>query len=112
MVVILFIMLRSGGFHLQSFEVVMDRVEIIKLAYRYGWRIEAAKDKTLLIFNRIKDNEHQQINVWWTRMTIATSLKHPKRGKTQLYGRNIDAALLEKIFNNPRVHTGKRYYTK
>lgn len=102
-----------GGYIDLSFDKdIMDRVDIIKLAYKYGWKIEKAKDKSLLIFNRIVNGQHQQLNIWFTRMTIATSLNHPKRGKTQLFGKNIGAALLEKIMNNPRHHTGKRYYEK
>lgn len=90
----------------------MDTKEIRKLAKRKGWVEEKAKDKTLLIFNRVQDGIYQQVNVWFTRMTVGTSLKHPKKGKTQLFRKNVDESLLCKIFDNPRVHTGNGYYTK
>lgn len=90
----------------------MDVKEIRKLAKSMGWIEEETKDKTLLIFNRLQENIHQQINIWFTRMTVGTCLKHPKKGKTQLFRKNVDDKLLRKIFENPRVHTGNGYYTK
>lgn len=53
-----------------------------------------------------------RINIYMTKGTVATALKHPVRGKTQLYRRNITYEQLEKLFINPRQHTGKGYYTK
>ena len=53
-----------------------------------------------------------QINVFYTTMTVGTSLKHPKRGKTQIWRKRVDYALLNKLFINPRQHTNKGYTTK
>ena len=51
-----------------------------------------------------------RINVWITTGTVSTSLVHPKAGKTQLFRKNtMDYELLERIFENPRVHTDKGY---
>jgi hypothetical protein len=52
-----------------------------------------------------------RINVYYTTGTIATCLNHPKRGKTQLFRRNVTTLdALQQIFENPRVHTGDGYY--
>lgn len=45
-------------------------------------------------------------------MTVATCINHPKQGKTQLFRKNVSFDELDKIFKNPRVHTGKGYQTK
>jgi hypothetical protein len=52
-----------------------------------------------------------RINVYYTTGTVGTCLNHPKRGKTQLFRRNITTlGALREIFENPRVHTGDGYY--
>ncbi|MEZ5017372.1 MAG: hypothetical protein R2800_09995 [Flavipsychrobacter sp.] len=53
-----------------------------------------------------------RVNIYLTTMTVSTSLKHPKKGKTQLFRKNVSTKQLEQIFNNPRQHTGKGYYKK
>jgi hypothetical protein len=53
-----------------------------------------------------------RINVYLTKMTVATCLNHPKRGPTQLFRKNVDRKMLKEIFEYPRKHTGKGYYTK
>ncbi len=51
------------------------------------------------------------INVYATKMTVTTEINHPKKGKTQLHRKTCTMLLLETIFSNPRIHTGKGYYT-
>jgi len=51
-----------------------------------------------------------RINIYFTTGTVATCLDHPKRGKSQLFRRNMTYADLEDIFENPRVHTDGGYY--
>jgi hypothetical protein len=51
-----------------------------------------------------------RINVYHTTMSVGTCLKHPKKGKTQLFRKNVSMKQLEVLFKNPRVHTGKGYY--
>jgi hypothetical protein len=53
-----------------------------------------------------------RINVYLTTMTVGTCLIHPKKKATQLFRKNVDLKTLDKIFANPRVHTGKGYYKK
>jgi hypothetical protein len=53
-----------------------------------------------------------RFNVYLTTMTVTTSLDHPKKGKGQLFRRNVSLDVLRSIFKNPRTHTGKGYYQK
>lgn len=82
--------------------------------------IEAlAKDKG---FHRIDFQENigmlsysdgsTRINIYLTRMTVATCLTHPTKGATQLFRKNVDYQMLTEIFEYPRKHTGKGYYKK
>lgn len=66
----------------------------------------------MLSFERRVDGHRQRVNVWWTTWTVSTALWHPKKGKTQLYRREVDLPLLRRIFENPRVHTEVGYYTR
>lgn len=52
-----------------------------------------------------------RINIYLTRMTVATCLTHPKKGPTQLFRKNVNISMLKEIFAYPRKHTGKGYYT-
>lgn len=53
-----------------------------------------------------------RINIYLTKMTVATCLNHPKQGPTQLFRRNVNIKELHEIFRYPRKHTGKGYHTK
>lgn len=57
-------------------------------------------------------NGDARINVYLTKMTVATCLNHPKKGPTQLFRRNVTLAMLDEIFEYLRKHTGKGYYKK
>ena len=49
------------------------------------------------------------VDCWPTTKTIASFLKHPRQKKTQLFRQECDDDLTRRIFENPRVHTGKGY---
>lgn len=53
-----------------------------------------------------------RINIYLTKMTVATCLNHPKKGPTQLFRRNVGISMLDEIFEYPRKHTGKGYYKR
>lgn len=90
--------------------VPMTNDEIIKIAESHKWSFLTFQ-KNIGMLSFVKD--HMRINVYITKMTIATAINHPKHGKTQLYRRNVwRTEELNKIFSNPRTHTGKGYYTK
>lgn len=53
-----------------------------------------------------------RINIYLTKMTVATCLQHPKKGATQLFRKHVNYETLKEIFVYPRKHTGKGYYKK
>jgi hypothetical protein len=53
-----------------------------------------------------------RINVYLTKMTVATCLNHPNQGPTQLFRKNVSLDMLDEIFEYPRTHTGKGYKQK
>ena len=79
------------------------------------WRtVQHNRTSRVIAFVRYNSkNEHtERINVYYTTRTIGTCIDHPKRKKTQLFRRNQSISSMEKIFENPRVHTGEGYYYK
>ena len=89
--------------------MIRDREKIEKLARLGGFCLEDAQDNIgLLIFR----NGGVQVNVYTTRMTVGTSLAHPTKGKTQLWRKCVTFQELERIFKNPRAHTGLGYYER
>lgn len=83
------------------------------LARLYGWAKLRSKDPYMESFMKDTDRGPMRINVWRSERsilyTIGTYLNHPKQGKTQLFRRNVNLLQLEKLFKNPRQHTGKGY---
>ena len=53
-----------------------------------------------------------KIHVYLTTGTIATCLDHPRRGKSQLFRKNLSLREIKEVFENPRAHTGKGYWKK
>lgn len=53
-----------------------------------------------------------RINVYLTKMTVATCINHPKKGATQLFRRDVTLSQLNEIFDYPRIHTGRGYYKR
>lgn len=49
-------------------------------------------------------NGPSRINVYYSRMTVATVVDHPKWGRTTMYRKHVDFKSLEEIFSNPRAH--------
>lgn len=79
------------------------------LATANGYTLEEEQENIgLLIFT----NGGVQVNVYTTRMTVGTVIHHPKQGATQLFRRRVSWPELDKIFKNPRVHTGHGYHRK
>jgi len=92
---------------------MMVKEQILELALGSEWQeIANVKDPTLISFRKNINGAKARINVWWTTMTVGTSLKHPIKGKTQLFRRNVSDKLMIMIFQNPRVHTDRGYQRK
>lgn len=92
-------------------EELSTRAEIRRAAKKYGWTEIESRDSSMVSFERRVDGHRQRINIWFTTGTVATALWHPKKGKTQLYRKDVSRSLLKRIFENPRVHTAMGYYT-
>ena len=45
-------------------------------------------------------------------LTIGTYMNHPKKGKTQMFRRQVGRKTLIKLLKNPRQHTGRGYQKK
>ena len=61
----------------------------------------------------VKETMTCRLNIYYSTMTVGTCLNHPKKGKTQLFRKNVwNVDLLENLFFNPRFHTRKGYYKK
>ena len=63
----------------------------------------------MISFVKVINGDQARINIYLTKMTVGTCINHPRKGKTQLFRKRVDAKLMERIFINPRVHTAKGY---
>jgi len=90
-----------------------DISQVKDLAIECGWQfLTYQQDVFMLSFTKLHDTKGKmRINIYCSRKTVATSLTHPKQGKTQLYRKDCSMNDLRKIFSNPRVHTKKGYKT-
>lgn len=82
-------------------------------AKKHGWEFhDYQRNIEMLSFIKNIGGHQARINVYATKMTVATCINHPKKGKTQLFRKKVDYKLMDKIFENPRIHTQKGYRTK
>lgn len=84
--------------------------EVRKIAAKFAWHEIAHQADIYMVSFTCAPGV--RINVYYSKMTVATCVNHPKKGKTQLFRKHVTFAMLEKIFKNPRLHTGVGYYTK
>lgn len=79
------------------------RIRIIRhLAQKHGW-VEVDHQESIGMLSFAKDN--MKTNVYYTKMTVATTLTHPKLGRNQMFRRNVKMGFLSRIFKYPRIHT-------
>jgi hypothetical protein len=112
----------------------LSKIKVKNIARKYGWNfvcyqgnigmisfcksfLGIQKKEKRISLDVILGYSHERktdcrINIYLTKGTVATALNHPKKGKTQLYRKNITYKQLEELFINPRQHTGKGYYQK
>lgn len=102
---------------LNSREFETRRQDVIDRATNAGWRLEQEQRVSgLLIFTKNFDGNvaiggDVQMNVYVTTMNVATSMNHPRRGRTQLFRHEVSMRLLSELLKNPRLHTqGRGYY--
>ena len=77
-------------------------------ATEFGWVFTGSSDNAVEFFER----DGVKLDWYFTTGTIKTSLDHPKRGKTQLFGARVTPSTYVEILLNPRAHTNKRYRNK
>ena len=90
-----------------KYKISVEEIKRISEKYKYNL-IDYQENIGLISFGM----EGVRINIYLTKMTVSTCINHPKKGKTQLFRRNVSKETLEKIFRTPRIHTGKGYYKK
>lgn len=90
--------------------IIIDRAKMVgRLAKLYLWEYIGCDEKTYMVsFTK----NGCRLNVYLSKMTVATALNHPFKGKTQLFRKQLSMTELEKVFANPRVHTDKGYIRK
>lgn len=89
---------------------MVDIQKITNLAEKYNWTFLIHQEKNLMLsYTKLIDGFLSRINVYYHKrypfFTVATVVKHPLKGKNQLYRRDVSLKFLERIFENPRVHT-------
>lgn len=77
-----------------------------------GWRLVQVDTRTYMLGFKLTDRRLPRINVYLTKSTFVTQLEHPKQGKSQLFRRNVRQEDYDRIFTNPRTHTGKGYHRR
>jgi len=83
--------------------------EMADMGRKYGWRvIDWQGNLGMLSMWR----DEVRLNIYTSTMTVGTCLNHPKKGKTQLFRKNVTQAELTAIYKKPRVHTNKGYTRK
>lgn len=91
----------------------MKNKTLVNLAEQYDWKLhDIQKNIGMISFVKIIGSDPARINIYTTKMTVATCINHPRKGKTQLFRKKVSIELMEKIFKNPRVHTHKEYRQK
>ena len=91
----------------------MNNKQLIKTASDHKWKLHDIQESIGMIsFVKIISGDPARINIYTTKMTVATCINHPRKGKTQLFRKNVSSKLMKKIFENPRIHTHKGYRTK
>ena len=94
-------------------EVACRLKSVRKLAHEYGWtEIDRQDNIGMVSFSRPYNGEGARMNIYLTRMTVATCLNHPKQGKTQLFLRGAEMKDVRRLMKNPRQHTRRRYHKR
>lgn len=80
---------------------------LMKIAAKHNYQVVEHQENIGLV---ILSDGAIKVNVYCSTMTVATCLNHPRKGKTQLFRKNVTVAQLEELLEYPRKHTGKGYY--
>lgn len=84
---------------------LIDKIHLAAL--ESGWDFKVY-DKNTGMISFIREGS-ERINIYLTKMSVATVVNHPKSGRNQLYRKNLSYNQVVKLLKNPRQHTGKGY---
>ena len=87
-----------------------DRIDSITEEFNYDKLNVHPNDRGRMCSYESREDS-VKIHVYLRTGTVATCLEHPRSGKTQLFRRNNTLSDIKDIFENPRIHTGRGYYT-
>lgn len=93
-------------FSSMSSKWVFNEKDLYSVANAKGWIKVECKQPAMASYKK----HDTRINFYLSTGTVGSSLDHPKKGKTQLFRRKVTE--YSALFDNPRLHTGKGYYTK
>lgn len=86
---------------------------IVKIAERQGFTNFIHEPWQLkLRFQRRHYGHYEIIDVWYSTMTVGTTIDHPVKGRSTLFRKHVSLGLLNRIFQYPRLHTQKGYYQR
>jgi len=94
---------------------MIDRELIRRAAAEHGWRETKATNGGIMLTFALPGEpgtKWPKVEIWPSTGTVATMIDHPKKGRTKLYRKGLSQKQIVKIFQDPRLHTGKGYYTK
>ena len=75
---------------------------IREMAKEAGWaEIDHQENISMVSFAK----GSSRINLYYSRMTVATIVDHPRYGRNQMFRKRVPMAVLRELFNNPRRHT-------
>lgn len=88
--------------------ISQDMIDEVTLsAIESGWEFNKYDLNTGMIsFVRVGG---ERINIYLTTLTVVTAINHPKKGKNQLYRKNLSYKEMLKVLKDPRHHSGKGY---
>lgn len=72
-----------------------------KFASQYNWD-EIDHQSNIMMVSFAKGDA--RINVYYSKMTVATIVNHPELGRNQMFRRGVWGKNLEEIFKNPHSH--------
>ncbi len=72
-----------------------------KVAAKHGWA-EIDHQANIMMVSFVKDGA--RVNVYYSKMTVATIVNHPRWGRNQMFRKHVGNEALCAIFRNPRAH--------
>jgi hypothetical protein len=84
----------------------LDESKLDAEASTKGWTKLTCQQPALASYRK----DDVRLNFYLSTGTVGSCLDHPTKGKTQLFRKYMENPM--SLFDNPREHTGKGYYTK